>query len=177
MALESQLRLILYHLSHKGSPRILECVAYAFCSGSSQPRNWTGVSCIAGGFFTNWAIWEARQAFQISSNISQKLWHKYGVVSVAQSCLTLCNPMDYSPPGSSVHGILQARILEWVAMSFSRGSSQPRNRTRISCFLQCQVGSLPLQETVVFIQDWCYSKKWLQKYSGASRLKDKGLAS
>ena len=40
---------------------------------------------------------------------------------VAQSCLTLCNPMDCSPPGSSIHGILQARILEWVAISFSRG--------------------------------------------------------
>ena len=40
-----------------------------------------------------------------------------------QSCPTLCDPMDYSPPGSSVHGILQARILEWVAMSSSRGSS------------------------------------------------------
>ena len=44
-------------------------------------------------------------------------------VSVAQSCLTLCDPMGYSPPGSSVHGILQARILEWVAMSFNRGPS------------------------------------------------------
>ena len=51
---------------------------------------------------------------------------------VAQSCLTLCNPMDCSPPGSSVHGILQARILEWVAISFSRGSSQPRDRTQVS---------------------------------------------
>ena len=55
------------------------------------------------------------------------------VCSVAQSCLTLCNPMDYSPPGSSVRGILQARILEWVAISYSRGSSQPRERTCISC--------------------------------------------
>ena len=43
-------------------------------------------------------------------------------VSVAQSCPTLCNPMDYSPPGSSVHGIFQARILEWVAIPFSKGS-------------------------------------------------------
>ena len=42
-------------------------------------------------------------------------------------------PMDCSPPGSSVHGILQARILEWVAISFSRGSSQPRNQTQVSC--------------------------------------------
>ena len=44
-------------------------------------------------------------------------------VLVPQSCLTLCDPMDGSPPGSSVHGTLQARILEWVATSFSRGSS------------------------------------------------------
>ena len=51
---------------------------------------------------------------------------------VAQSCLTLCNPVDCSPPGSSVHGILQARILEWVAISFSRGSSWPRDRTQAS---------------------------------------------
>ena len=49
-----------------------------------------------------------------------------------QSCLTLCDPMDYSLPGSPVHGILQARILEWVASSYSRGSSQPRDQTHIS---------------------------------------------
>ena len=55
-----------------------------------------------------------------------------GQSEVAQSCLTLCDPMDYSPPGSSVHGISQARILEWVAISFSRGSSQSRDQTRVS---------------------------------------------
>ena len=48
-------------------------------------------------------------------------------VLVAQLCLTLCDPMDCSPPSSSVHGILQARILEWVAIPFSRGSFQPRD--------------------------------------------------
>ena len=47
-----------------------------------------------------------------------------------QSCLTLCDPMDYSPAGSSVHGILQARILDWVAMSSSRESSQPRTEPK-----------------------------------------------
>ena len=52
---------------------------------------------------------------------------------VTQSCLTLCDPMDYSPPGSSVPEVLQARILEWVAISFSRGSSQPRDQTWVSC--------------------------------------------
>ena len=49
-----------------------------------------------------------------------------------QSSLTLCNPMDGSPPGSSVHEILQARILEWIAMLSFRGSSQPRDRTCVS---------------------------------------------
>ena len=58
-------RWVLYHLSHKGSPRILEWVAYLFSSGSSQPRNWTRVSCIAGGFFTNWAIREAQVAMYV----------------------------------------------------------------------------------------------------------------
>ena len=47
-------------------------------------------------------------------------------VLVAQSCLTFCNTIDRSPPGSSVHGILQARILEWVAISFSRDLPDPR---------------------------------------------------
>ena len=47
----------------------------------------------------------------------------------AQSCLTPCNPMDCSLPGCSVHGILQVRILEWVAISYPRGSSQPRDQT------------------------------------------------
>ena len=51
---------------------------------------------------------------------------------MAQSCPTLCDPMDCSPPGSSVHRILQARVLEWVAISFSRGSSRPRDRTQVS---------------------------------------------
>ena len=51
---------------------------------------------------------------------------------VAQSCPTLCDPVDGSPPGSFVYGILQARILEWVAISFSRGSSWPRDRTPVS---------------------------------------------
>ena len=52
---------------------------------------------------------------------------------VTQSSPTLCNPVDHSPPASSVHGMLQARILEWFAISFSRGSSQPRDRTWVSC--------------------------------------------
>ena len=65
-------------------------------------------------------------------------WHEIMLevvvaVKVAQSCPTLCDPVDYNPPGNSVHGILQARILKWVAMPFSRGSSQPRDQTLVSC--------------------------------------------
>ena len=56
----------------------------------------------------------------------------FSVALVAQLCPTLCDPMDYRPPGSSVYGIPQARILEWVAIPFSRGSSWPKDRTRVS---------------------------------------------
>ena len=52
---------------------------------------------------------------------------------VARSCPTLRDPMDGNLPGSAVHGIFQARILEWAAISFSRGSSQPRDQTQVSC--------------------------------------------
>ena len=57
--------------------------------------------------------------------------HGCGKVEAAQSCLILCSPMDCSPPGSSVHGISQARIQEWVAISFSRGPSRPRYWTQV----------------------------------------------
>ena len=54
-------------------------------------------------------------------------------VLVAQLCPTLCEPTNCSPPSFSVHGILQTRILEWISIPFSRGSSQPRNPTWVSC--------------------------------------------
>ena len=54
-------------------------------------------------------------------------------VLVTQLCLTRCNPTDCNLPGSSVHGILQVRILEWLAFPYSKGSSQPRDWTRVSC--------------------------------------------
>ena len=58
--------------------------------------------------------------------------HARPCVLVVQSCRILCNPMDYSQPGSSVHGILQARILEWVTISISRRYSRPRDWTQVS---------------------------------------------
>ena len=84
--------------------------------------------------------------FSWSKSINLKENGKW-VSDVAQSCPTLCDPMDYSPPGSSVHGILQARILEWVAISFSRGSSQPRDWTRISC-VSCTGRWIPYHCTI-----------------------------
>ena len=72
-------RWILYHLSHQGSPRILEWVAYPFSNISSWPRNWTGVSCIPGRFFTSWATREAPYSS----------YYVLNVCSVAQSCPTL----------------------------------------------------------------------------------------
>ena len=65
----------------------------------------------------------------------QKERRPYVCVLVAQSCLTLCDPMDCSPQGSPLHGIRQSRILEWVAIPFSRGSSWPRSRTWVSCIV------------------------------------------
>ena len=66
--------------------------------------------------------------FAITSPITKDLPFPWSEVEVAQSCPTLCDPMD-----STVHGIFQARILEWVAFPFSRGSSQPRDGTQIPC--------------------------------------------
>ena len=87
--------------------RILEWVAFSFFRGYSQPR-------------------DRNQVSHISPGLSLKK---------LESCPTLCNPVDCSPPRSSVHGIFQARVLEWVSISFSRGSSQPRDRTQVSCIV------------------------------------------
>ena len=94
--------------------RILEWVAISFSRGSSWPRDRTGVSRIAGRRFNLWATRE-------------------GQSEVTQLCPTLCDSMDYSLSGSSVHGIFQAKVLEWVAISFSRESSPPRDWTWASC--------------------------------------------
>ena len=60
-------------------------------------------------------------------------WKERKESEVAQSCPTLCDPMDCGLSGSSIDGIFQARVLEWIAISFSRGSSWPRNQTQVSC--------------------------------------------
>ena len=88
-----------------------------------------------------------------------------------QSCPTLCHPMDYSLPGSSVWGIFQARILEWLAISFSEGSSWPWDWTRISC-VSCITGILspaePSEKPVTLTTDkrWSF-QKWCFVFSSS----------
>ena len=78
---------------------------------------------------------EESEKVDLKLNIQKTKIMAFGPISdseVTQSCLTLCDPIDCSLPGSSVHGIFQAIVLEWVAISFSRGSAQPRDQTCIS---------------------------------------------
>ena len=88
--------------------RILEWVAIPFSRGSFQPRDWTQVFCISGRSFTIWAT--RKYILHIPAAAAAKSF---------QSCLTLCDPIEGSPPDSLIPGILQARTLKWVAISFS----------------------------------------------------------
>ena len=124
--------------------RILDWVAVSFSRRSSQPRDQTQVSHVVGRCFTIWATGEVKinwdnvkmltdtvqnySSLLLCVNSSQ---HACWVASVASDCL-----WPYRSPGSSVHGILQTRVLEWVAIPFCLGSSQLRNRTWIS-YVSC----------------------------------------
>src|SRR5574341_916161 len=90
------------------------------CSWNSPGKN-TGVGCHA-----------LLQGIFPTQGLNPRLLHCESESEVAQSCPTLCDPMDCNLPGSSVHGISQARIIEWVAISFSRGSFPLRDQTCIS---------------------------------------------
>ena len=96
--------------------RILQWVAISFSRGSSWPRDW---GCTA--------------ADSLLSEPPGKPTQMLPVCTCARFCPTLCSSMDRSLPGSSVNGIFQARILEWVAIRSSRGSSWPRDQTHTSC--------------------------------------------
>ena len=110
--------------------RVLCPVTILFSRGSSWPRDHNWVCSIAGGFFSFSATWKALYAVCVCANS-------------LQLCPTLYDPMNYSLPGSSVHVILQARILELVAMPSSRASAHHRDRNHF-CLLHCQASSLPL---------------------------------
>ena len=86
-----------------------------------------------------WKIPWIEEAGRLQSMGLQRVGHNWETSvqnesesEVAQSCPILCDPMDCSLSGSSIHGIFQARVLEWISISFSRGSSQPRDQTQVS---------------------------------------------
>ena len=104
-------------------------------------------------------------------NPFQWVWQTHGphptrararMLKLLQSCATLCDPMDCNPLGSSVHGILQARILEWVAMPSSRASSRPRDRTCVSCSTGRFFTTEPSGEPYMY--PCCLHQKWDTEY-------------
>ena len=100
-----------------------------------------------------------------SSSPAFRMWWKES--EVAQLCPTLCDPMDYSLPGSSIHGTFQARVLEWVAISFSRGSSRPRDWTHVSRFAGRHFTVWATKEVTMW-EPWAYISsiirgQWLRR--------------
>ena len=108
--------------------------------GFSRQEYWSGLPCPPPGGLPNPGVelvLLVSPALQVDSLPLSPWWSPYICMKVksevTQSCLTLCDLMDCSLPGSSVLGIFRARVLEWVATSFSRGSAQPRDWTWVSC--------------------------------------------
>ena len=109
------------------------CISPCFlaCKASDEKSNYN----ISVGLFLDCSVLLTDMAFlgQYCIVLITIILYVCMCVLVTQSCLTLCDPTDCSLPGFSVHGILQAAILEWIAIPFSRGTSQPRDRTLVSC--------------------------------------------
>ena len=136
------------------APRTIACQAH-LSMGFSKQEYWSGLPCPPPEFLLHskvnqlfvciyplsfgfpFHLGHHRALGRIPSAIQQVLasylFYMCMCAKLLQSCLTLCDPMDCSPPGPNVHGVFQARILKWVAMPFSRGSSWSRDRTQISC--------------------------------------------
>ena len=129
--------------------RILEWVVISYSRGSSWPRDWTWVSCIScisRQVLYHCTTWEAPMLFYILKYYlfpCHYIWlHPmlfkddrilYSVMVYLLSHVWLCDPMDCSPPGSSVCGIFLSRVLEWIVISSSWGPSWPRDWTWVSC--------------------------------------------
>ena len=104
---------------------------------------------------------ECKNQGNLRCNMLKCLWIEVKWSEVG-SCPTLCNPMDWSLQGSSAHGIFQARVLEWVAISFSRGSSQFRDWTLVSCIAGRHLASEPPGKPFKCLQN-NVSKTWLSR--------------
>ena len=121
-----------YPLQYSGLENSMGCIGHEVSKSWTQLNNFH-TSCIHLG---------SPNVLQRFYNFFKKLWFSIFepillcmCAKSLQSCLSPCDPMDCSPPGSSVHGILQARILESVTIFFSRGSSWPRDQTHVSLYL------------------------------------------
>ena len=106
-------------------PTVASWPAYKFSRGGS------GIQC-SSSIFVDYTLFKITVKYKLHSLCYTVYSCAYLCAKSLQLCPTLCNHMNCSPPGSSFHGILQTRILEWVAMPSSRGSSQPRNWTHVS---------------------------------------------
>ena len=127
-------------------------------------------------------LWDWNLKSHFNSQIIIKhteVWSSWGGGLVTQPCSTLCDPMDCSLPGSSVHGILQARILEWVALPFPRGSSQPRDRIQVSLIEGRFFTIWAIREGQIFPYQMglinCQLIIWEGKYGSISKIKIKLL--
>ena len=100
-------------------------------------------------------LWILFYKHQFALTVEFLLYSKVKESEVAQLCLTLCDPVDCSPPGYSIHRVFQARVLDWVAISFSRGSFRPRGWTQVShiagrCFTIWAIREAPLYILIAY---------------------------
>ena len=109
----------------------------------------------SGSDVNHW--WTVETIYALIKDYPISTYREYS--EVAQSCPTLCDPVDCSLPGSSVPGIFQATVLEWIAISFSRVSSQPKDRTRVSRIVDRRFTVWATRE--VQMSDWMYAN-WNQ---------------
>ena len=123
--------------------------------GSSYPLQYSGLENPMD--YSPWGHKESDMTEQLSLHFTSLFWFfpdkylevellRYGRDACTQLCLTLCDPMDCSPLGSSAHRIFQERIMEWVVISFSRGSSQPRSPTLQADSLPAEPPGKPLKK-------------------------------
>ena len=132
----THLKLIQYYVSAKKKKNIQKCLFWDICpGGNGNPLQCSCLENPRDGVAQSWT-WLKRLS---SSSSSPGTWLLDCMVSMCFACVLscfsrvrLCDPMECSPPGSSVHGILQARILEWVAISFSRGAPRPKDQIQVS---------------------------------------------
>ena len=118
-------------MSDSATPWAVACQAPLSLGFPSQ-ETWSGLPSPQGIFPTQGSNPGLLHCRQILYSLSHQGSPILCMSEVAQSCPTLCDPMDYSPPGSSIHRIFQGRVLEGVVISFSRGSSRPRDWTQVS---------------------------------------------